>query len=81
MHHISSFILYIGILFIVIGYVKQSNKTKTIIEYRYIPKTFEEEQENPTKVGQIFKNMFTEANLFLPEYKIGTNISKGSELI
>ena len=56
---ISFFLLVIGLIFMTIGYVKNTQtNTKPIIEYRYIPKTFEEEQENPTKVGQIFKNMF-----------------------
>jgi hypothetical protein len=81
MQQISAFLLYLGILLIVIGYIKQLQKTEPIIEYRYIPRTFEEEQENPPKVGKIFKNMFEDTNVWLSGYKIGTEKPKGSDLL
>lgn len=31
------------------------------IEYRFAPKTFKEEQENPIKVSEIFASMFNDA--------------------
>lgn len=33
---------------------------QTQIVYRYMPKTFEEEQNEPANVSEIFKTMFTE---------------------
>lgn len=52
-------LLFIGILFTSIGYVKSENSCPApIIEYRYIPRTFQEEQDNPTKVTEIFGTMF-----------------------
>ena len=33
-----------------------------IVEYRYIPRTFTEEQENPTKVSEIFDDMFNKSS-------------------
>lgn len=52
-------LLFIGILFISIGWIKSEQFCPApIIEYRYIPRTFKEEQENPSKVSEIFHNMF-----------------------
>jgi|688.fasta_scaffold05376_16 hypothetical protein len=73
MFHISTFLLYIGILFIAIGYVNQIKKTTPIIEYRYIPQTFEEQQENPIKVGKIFKDLFEKPDVYLAGKHIGTD--------
>ena len=52
-------ILFIGILCAVVGYMKNSNINEPQIVYRYIPRTFEEEQNDPTDVSDIFKTMFT----------------------
>lgn len=55
----------IGILLLLIGlyvlYIAIKNMTLVcpkIIEYRYIPKTFEEEQKEPIKPSVIFSDMF-----------------------
>lgn len=54
-------ILFIGILFIVVGLVKDTTEIpKTKIIYRYLPRTFEEEQNDPIYVTDIFKTMFTQ---------------------
>lgn len=52
-------LLSIGLLFIMINLniYKQNCVSKTII-YRYIPKSFNELQDNPVYVSDIFKNMF-----------------------
>ena len=43
-----------------IGWTKSTFKCpKPIIEYRYIPRTFEEEQNEPVKVSKIFDTMFS----------------------
>lgn len=78
MYHISSFLLYIGILFIAIGYVNQIKKTIPVIEYRYIPRTFEEEQENPIKVGKEFNSMFEEPDVWSKGFKFAP--SKGEKI-
>ena len=56
-------LLFIGVLFIAIdvvrihaGLVEKSPK----IEYRYIPRTFEEEQNEPVFVSEIFETMFSQ---------------------
>lgn len=49
---IGLYILYISIKSIVL----ECPKT---IEYRYIPRTFEEEQRDPIRPSVIFKDMFT----------------------
>lgn len=56
-------IIFIGILFVAIettrvqvGLVEQKQK----IEYRYIPRTFEEEQKDPVYVSEIFETMFSQ---------------------
>jgi hypothetical protein len=54
-------IVFIGILLITINIVNHEHKcpTKTV-EYRYIPRTLEEEQAEPVYVSDIFKTMFSQ---------------------
>lgn len=54
-------ILMIGVFFIVIGYVKQTKECPADkVEYRFIPRTFQEDQDNPTRVSELFDSMFRE---------------------
>jgi len=58
------FIIFISILCITIGltlninsYLQQPRET---IIYRYIPRTFQQEQDEPVYVSDIFESMFTQ---------------------
>jgi hypothetical protein len=54
-------LLFIGLLFVSIGWIKSNQSCPApIVEYRYVPRTFKEEQENPTKVSEIFEDMFNQ---------------------
>lgn len=56
-------ILFMGILLVAIQVVRiQSGliEQKPKIEYRYIPRTFEEEQEDPVYPSEIFETMFSQ---------------------
>lgn len=56
-------LLLIGITFMIMGYVKTNQQCPPpIIKYRYIPKTFKNEQENPTPLYSIFGTMFTNSS-------------------
>ena len=55
------FLVFIGILFMTIDIVKSLNKCKDKqIIYKYIPRSFEEEQDEPVYVSDIFKTMFSQ---------------------
>lgn len=59
--HLMVILIFIGILFITVGVVKDNQKCQDEkIIYRYIPRTFEEEQNEPVFVSDIFKTMFTQ---------------------
>lgn len=56
-------VIFFGILFITIEVVRiQAGLTedKKTIEYRYIPRSFEEEQNDPVYVSEIFETMFSQ---------------------
>lgn len=56
-------IIFLGIIFIAIEVVRiQAGLTnkEPKIEYRYIPRTFEEEQYEPVYVSEIFETMFSQ---------------------
>jgi hypothetical protein len=64
--------LYILLLIIIITgillmyfFVNEKKCPDPVIEYRFVPRTFKEEQENPTSVNDLFSNMFQE-NSILP---------------
>jgi hypothetical protein len=57
------FLLLIGVIMIIIESVRTHTKCpREKIIYRYIPRSFEEEQEEPVYVSDIFKTMFTQAS-------------------
>lgn len=58
-------IIFIGILFVTIETVKiyvASLKEQPKVEYRYIPRTFDEEQLEPVYVSEIFSNLFSQSS-------------------
>lgn len=51
--------MLVGLVCIVISVTKQiSACPEPKIEYKYIPRTFQEEQDNPVYVSDIFRDMF-----------------------
>lgn len=61
MKSIVTIVMFIGILSIAIGYVNQLRKClPSKIEYRYIPRTFQQDQDDPVKVSELYHTMFTE---------------------
>jgi hypothetical protein len=61
MKSIITILTFLGIIGIAIGYVNQLKKCPPPnIEYRYIPRTFQQDQENPVKVSELYHTMFTE---------------------
>jgi hypothetical protein len=65
-------LLFVGTVSIIIGYVNQLKQCPPPkVEYRYIPRTFEEEQNDPVKVSQLFRNMFEEPTPWLAGYRLG----------
>ena len=62
------FLLLIGIFLVVIELVR-SQKTETLekVIYRYIPRTFDEEQNEPVYPSDIFNAMFTQPSTWIGE--------------
>ena len=55
--------LLVGVIFIAVGYIKTNEKCPPpVIEYRYIPKTFEDQQNDTTPIFSIFGKMFTNSS-------------------
>ena len=53
-------VFMIGIMFMYGGYIKAHEKCPPPrIEYRYIPRTFEEEQDDPVPLLNVFGKMFS----------------------
>ena len=54
-------LLLISIIFIAVGYIKSNQKCPPpIVEFRYIPKTFKEEQNVTTPILSQFGTLFNE---------------------
>ncbi len=57
-------LMVVGITFVINGYLKQNMDCGTPkIVYKYIPRSFAEEQDNPVKPSDLFSKMFTEASI------------------
>lgn len=56
-------LLFAGVIFIVIGYAASKRECPPpVIEYRFIPRTFTEEQDSPVSLEDIYSKMFREAS-------------------
>jgi hypothetical protein len=57
---------FMGIMNIIVGYINQKQTCpEPKIEYRYIPRTFEQDQNNPVKVSDIYSTMFNQPTPWL----------------
>lgn len=51
--------MFVAVIMIFVGYINATHHCPPRkIEYRYVPRTFIEEQEDPTPVTDIFAKMF-----------------------
>ena len=67
--------LLLGMFFILVGYFKFNKSCPPAkIEYRYIPRTFYNEQMSPGNVQQTFNNMFS-SNTAWMNHPLGTDSS------
>lgn len=56
-------LMLVGFVFIVIGFVKTNQQCPPpIVQFRYIPKTFNEEQSVQTPLTSIFGTMFDKSS-------------------
>jgi hypothetical protein len=71
---------FFGVISVVVGYVNQLKKCPPpSIEYRYIPRTFEEDQENPVKISELYNSMFVEPTPWLHGMTLSSGV-KNAEL-
>jgi hypothetical protein len=70
-------VLITGIALVYLAY-KTSQKAcpPPQIEYRFVPRTFEEEQKTPVEPSVIFKNMFDNPTPFVGTFTIGKDQNK-----
>jgi hypothetical protein len=55
-------LLFIGFMLVVIGVINSRPPCPPpVIEYRFIPRTFQEEQENPVSVKDTFEPLFNKS--------------------
>lgn len=83
-------LLLIGIILVAVGYVKSNQSCPPpVVEFRYVPKSFEQEQDVPTPVLSLFGKMFENSSPWMTtqgytsnwnERKI-ENVNKGNQII
>ena len=58
--------LLIGIILLAIYFIiNQEEGFKQNVVYKYIPRTFKEDEESPIFVSEIFKTMFTQPSVWI----------------
>ena len=71
MRQLVLFLFFIGVMAVVVGYVQQNKQCPSDrVEYRFIPRTFQEDQDNPVSVVELFDTMFHEPTPWIRQ--IGT---------
>ena len=74
-------LLFAGILMVTVGYVNQLQTCPPPkVEYRYVPRTFEQEQNNPVKVSQLFNDMFEEPSVWVSGFKYSGKAPKNTAI-
>jgi hypothetical protein len=67
----SLLLLFLGFTILIIGFMNQIRASpKPVVEYRYVPRTFDEEQQEPPILTDLFRTMFDSQQPY--EYGIGT---------
>jgi len=63
---------FIGVVALIVGYVNQLKQCPPPqIEFRYLPRSFEEDQDNPQKVSILFGKMFSDASPWVQPFRLG----------
>ena len=60
-------LLIIGIVMVALGYQKkliQNMEVKTLVEYRFIPRSIYDEQFSPVQLESTFNDMFEKSDVF-----------------
>jgi len=60
-------LLVLGLIMMALGYQKKllnNMETKTVIEYRFIPRSIYEDQFSPVKLESSFQDMFEKQDVF-----------------
>ena len=58
--------LLVGIILLAVGYIKSNQACPPpVVEFRYVPRTFTQEQDVPQPVLSIFGNMFSEDSAWM----------------
>jgi len=58
-------ILMTGIILLIIYFTTENLNTDPKIIYKYLPRTLEEEENEPVFASQIFKTMFTQPSVWI----------------
>jgi hypothetical protein len=74
------FLLFIGLILIVAGYIQSNQRCPPpVVVYRYIPRTFDEEQDNPLPLMSIFGSMFEQPDEFMKYRGYAMNVPESVE--
>ena len=56
-------LIMVGIIFIAVGYIKDNQMCPPpLIEYRYLPKTFKQDMNEPVPVSVLYGQMFQDTS-------------------
>lgn len=73
--------LFVAVTFIIIGYVKsQMHCPPPLIEYRYVPRTFREDQEEPVSQTDVFADMFLRATPWVNARLLGPTTERKTDI-
>ena len=73
-------LLLFGIIMIVMGYYREYSKCPNpIIEYRFIPRTFYDEQLSTPNLIKEFSSIFEDENVWLKDRNIKTPVKGSNE--
>ena len=73
----SNILIVIGLTLVLFGWFKSKYKCPLpIVEYRFIPRTFEEEQSSPASLDDIFYKMFRARSPWLGGFSLESELER-----
>ena len=76
---LDNILIIIGLTLMLFGWYKSKYKCPPpIVEYRYVPRTFKEEQEEPVDIEDLFYDLFRKRNPWIGGYTLENELERSN---
>ena len=74
-------LIFVSSLMIVAGYYSANNEVKKVTEYKFIPRSFKEEQDNPVPLMDIYYKLFNYSSPWIRSFTDNIEFNRDSNFV